>query len=75
MTRKDYIRIAAVVRQSADSLGAMLADDEPTQATKERCAHKLQAVRLIASRLADSLAEDNARFNRARFLAACGVDC
>ena len=63
MTRKDYVLIAAALRDtllincpSAEYLaGATAARDSAAQ------------------RVADSLARDNARFDRARFLEAAGV--
>ena len=35
--------------------------------------HNWQAVALAANAIADTLAADNARFDRVRFLQACGV--
>lgn len=62
MTKKDYIAIAKV-----------LADNRRNHATYD--AQSMAVVRCtdVASDMADMLARDNSRFDRARFLAACGV--
>lgn len=60
MTRKDYQLIAQAINAPfvSDSL------DMSDYAERER----------IANRLADSLKADNPRFDRARFLKACGLE-
>lgn len=58
MSRKDYVAIAAVIR-----LYVGLAD-----------ANTLDALRGVARGMADIFANDNPRFNRDRFYAACGMD-
>ena len=59
MTKKDYELIAAAVRENA----ALTRRDDAFKA----------AVADVAGSLAVALASDNPRFDRARFLAACGV--
>lgn len=59
MTRKHYRAIAEVIRQTADN--------SPTFMERAR-------VREIAEGLASVLAADNPRFQRSRFLEACGVE-
>lgn len=59
MTRKDYELIAAAVRESVTARGA------PPDA--------YVAVAYLAHVLAASLRADNPRFDKARFLKACGV--
>lgn len=61
MTRKDYELIAATIASLRDSGGA---GREFTTRTVDTTAH----------RFADALAAENGRFNRARFLRACGVE-
>ncbi len=63
MTRKDYVLIAAALRDT-------LLIDCPTESYLQgaKAAH-VSAV----TRLADSLARDNPRFDRERFLKAAGV--
>ena len=59
MSRKDYVAIAAILA------------DERKYAADEEARVVLAAV---ASRMASLFADDNARFDRNRFLAACGVE-
>lgn len=66
MTRKDYQLIAASVHRSMQAHGI------GNKSTRE-VAGGDKALRLVATDLAASLAHDNPRFDRARFLAACGV--
>ena len=58
MSRKDYVRIAAALKLAGT--------------TNPSTAHKL-ALYDAARILAETLAQDNARFDRERFLSACGV--
>lgn len=62
MTKKDYIKIAAVFSQYRDHAG-----NWPQSPWRHTAAQEL------SSRFADMLAQDNPRFDRARFLAACGL--
>ncbi len=61
MTRKDYIALAASLKSVARFARA---DSEVTPA---------EVAALAAEVIADALAADNPRFDRSRFLAACGV--
>jgi hypothetical protein len=63
MTRKDYVLIAAALRDT-------LLIDCPTQ---EYLMGAKAAARSAAFRIADALGRDNPRFDRERFLTACGV--
>ncbi len=58
MTRKDYEKIAKIVREHRQN------DDGFNSAT----------IGSIADSLACICEEDNPRFNRARFFTACGMD-
>lgn len=60
MSRKDYVRIAALVRDLGDTLS------DPTQATDI-------AMRDFIGELANMLKEDNPNFDKQRFYEACGV--
>lgn len=60
MTRKDYIAIAAAIKGPNPAPAAI-------SETWNLCRD------LIADRIADVLARDNSRFDRAKFLTACGV--
>jgi hypothetical protein len=61
MSRKDYVLIASTIREEILTAEAMY---EPIGAA---------AMRRLAEGLADRFALDNERFDRARFLTACGV--
>lgn len=61
MTRKDYVLIAAALHQA-----------RARQFQADR-AQGFEAIGHAADILADVLAKDNPRFDRSRFLAACGV--
>ena len=58
MTRKDYVAIAAAICET-------LKYHERTDA--------IDALAFLARDLAATMARDNPRFDRARFLKACGV--
>jgi hypothetical protein len=73
MTRKDYVMIAETLR-------GLLADIERESGPMAVCdrtralmAGEHLGVRHVASRLADQLRQDNPRFDRTRFMAACGL--
>ena len=59
MTRKDYVLIS-------DTLANLMGDFN-------NCGDDSVSLSLVAEELADALQADNARFDRARFLTACGV--
>jgi len=61
MTRKDYVAIAAAVLRARNGLCTYQQVD-PRAAISE-----------VSCRIADVMAQDNPRFDRARFLQACGV--
>ena len=62
MTKKDYVAIARIINTSNRETG----DKAANQARK----HLLDCV---ANDLADIMERDNPKFDRARFLTACGV--
>jgi hypothetical protein len=73
MTRKDYVMIAAIVRE-------LLADIERESAPMAVCdrtrfftAGERLGVRNATLRMAQVLANDNPRFDRTRFIEACGL--
>lgn len=72
MTRKDYVMIAETIRE-------LLADIERGAATAvcDRTRNIITGehlgVRHAALRLADQLHSENTRFDRARFIEACGL--
>lgn len=58
MSRKHYVAIAAMIRRRVDADATV-------------GGHSI--TREIAEGLADVFADDNPRFDRARFLTACGI--
>lgn len=58
MTRKDYCLIASAIRASAAETDLL---------------HEKRSAARIADNLAAAFERDNPRFDRARFLSACGV--
>jgi hypothetical protein len=67
MTRKDYVLIAAALKEARHHFWAGRSDDN---SQPPNFADGLQAA---AEELALRLSNDNARFDRARFLTACGM--
>jgi hypothetical protein len=69
MTRKDYIAIAGAIRTTQERIRG-------TQGlhgvTESHIPQQLRGVRRAAAHLAYALAQDNPRFNPARFLRECG---
>lgn len=61
MTRKDYVLIAEALRITNGSIKVAPYDAET-------------ALDLVAKVIADRLENENPRFDRARFLKACGVN-
>jgi hypothetical protein len=68
MTRKDYIRFAAMLKDARINL---LSEDYFQPGYKHTWN---KSINLVISRTADIFAADNARFDRAKFLKACGVE-
>lgn len=64
MTRKDYVLIAAALARSAARKDS-LPDDLHEAAAQHR---------RDCEELADALARENGRFDRARFMRACGIE-
>ncbi len=62
MTKKDYIAIAAAIKQGVESSKRYAANGE-----------RVDEVRLIAERISRVMAEDNSRFDADKFITACGV--
>ena len=62
MTRKDYVLIASMIRGVRE-----------TESTIDSGQPGVQVLDIMADRFADELACDNPRFNRSRFMLACGV--
>jgi len=65
MSKKDYIKMAAIIRRERDSVQG-ISSDVSRQAA-------LVSIRIIATNMADLFAADNPMFNHARFIQACGL--
>lgn len=65
MTKKDFEAIAGALRDNRDALSASLPNSDPALVQRIHAA--------TCGTIARVLAMQNARFNRAKFLAACGV--
>lgn len=67
MTRKDYVLIAETLRE-------LLADiDRESPGMREVLRGERMGVASVARRLAEQLRQDNPRFDRTRFIEACGL--
>ncbi len=62
MTRKDYVAIAAAIKARTEMARNI-----------QNSAVRLTHYKELTGDIADVLARDNSRFDRARFLAACGT--
>lgn len=60
MTRKDYVKLAATMKVMLE--------------LKTISEHERGIVRTVAHELVNTLRADNARFDRDKFLTACGMD-
>ena len=76
MTKKDYERIAAIIRGTYDEAASEPVDDSWAReikllhATRDFVAR--DTIAHIANALADYMEYDNPNFDRSRFLVACG---
>ena len=65
MTRKDYVIIAESIANATELTKILGGIDEETRD---------RVISLIANKIASGLEMDNSRFDRDRFLTACGVN-
>lgn len=70
MTRKDYEKIAAVI-EGMSIVGAPENTGKDAPMYLRGCREQIKT---LADGMADMLAQDNPRFDRERFLKACGVE-
>ena len=73
MTRKDYILIAETLRQLLADIERESAPMAVCDRTRALMAGEHLGVRHAALRLGDQLRQDNPRFDRTRFIEACGL--
>jgi hypothetical protein len=71
MTKKHYEAIASILRGYVEQ---QIGVHDRRDLTKTECDALEQASYDIADRLADYFATDNPRFDRVRFLTACGIE-
>jgi hypothetical protein len=67
MSRKDYVAVAAAIRAELDSVGEKSGSDYYREAIA-------RGIKDTAQSLSSVFAAGNPRFDRQRFLAACGVN-
>lgn len=65
MTKKDYVRFAAIVSKRMD--------DAKGRGERSGRSEAVTALTKFATDLADLFQQDNERFDRARFMKACGL--
>lgn len=66
MTKKDYVAFARIIQQERADVPSYISDT-----TAQVIA--FQAIRRIVGAMMIEFAQDNPRFNRERFLIACGL--
>jgi hypothetical protein len=67
MTRKDYVMIAETIH------GLLVDIDRESPGMREVLRGERMGVASVARRLADQLHSENTRFDRTRFIEACGL--
>jgi hypothetical protein len=73
MTRKDYILIAAALRETLAHIASNGDSERLSDNGRAFNSGESQGAHRAALRLADTLANDNPRFDRAVFLKACSL--
>jgi hypothetical protein len=74
MTRKDYVLIADTIAQFSHDIAIDGDSEYLTDRARAIRDGERDALVTIAHRLADHLHQDNTRFDRQRFIAACQLD-
>lgn len=69
MTRKDYNMIAEMIRGQLSNLPQL-----PTKDTAASALSQIYGFRLAVEGVAKALEVDNSKFDRVRFLQACGIE-
>ena len=73
MTRKDYILIAATLRQLLDDIAREGESESLSDRGRAVLSGEGIGIRHAALRLGDQLRQDNPRFEMGTFLKACGI--
>lgn len=73
MTRKDYVMISNVIRETLNDIARDDAREGLSDRSRALLAGERICARDIAYRLGDQLRQDNPRFEMARFIEACGL--
>ena len=71
MTKKDYIKFAAMLKERKEIIKEEAGHDKDIMDENISDAHLLE-IRITADMVAGIFSDDNPRFNRSRFLTACG---
>ena len=74
MTRKDYVMIAEAIRESLQTIRRELQFEGLNDHTRAILTGESAGIKFAALRLADTLRQDNPRFEWKRFMQACGFD-
>lgn len=72
MTKKHFIAIAATIRAQLDGLNTEIIQN--IDSDENPACQQAETVEETARRLCDVFTNENPRFDRARFLAACGIN-
>lgn len=70
MTRKDYVAIAAAIRPHVEEAQGNMHDASPS--IRDTASITFLTLVEVSSTVADTFRVDNPRFDRARFMQACG---
>ena len=73
MTRKDYVMISNVIRETLNDIARDDAREGLSDRSRALLTGERIAVRGLAHRLGDQLRQDNPRFEMSRFIEDCGL--
>jgi hypothetical protein len=73
MTRKDYLMISNVIRETLNDIARDDAREGLSDRNRALLTGERIAVRGLAHRLGDQLRQDNPRFEMSRFIEDCGL--
>jgi hypothetical protein len=73
-TQQHFNQLAALICAERNEIVLTLPPQSPIPPSVTQTDGRIYETRVIATRLADLFAADNPRFQRERFLKACGLD-